>query len=68
MRQYAQEQGLRLVWASRTAYCVQSRATAGHRLGQIDAAAALGLAITDKPLVDNAIIRTGAGVALGLGF
>ena len=67
MQQYAQGQGLHLVWASRTAYC-------GRRLGRIDAAAALeskaalGLAITDKPLVDNAIIRTGAGVALGLGF
>ena len=34
----------------------------------LDCKAALGLAITDKPLVDNAIIRTGAGVALGLGF
>ena len=74
MEQYAQGQGLRLIWASRTAYCVQSRATAGRRLGRIDAAAALeskaalGLAITDKPLVDNAIIRTRAGVVLGLGF
>ena len=53
---------------------MQGKATASRRLGRIDAAAALeskaalGLASTDKPLVDNAIIRTGARVALGLGF
>ena len=33
----------------------------------LESKAALGLAIPDKPLVDNATIRTGAGVALGLG-
>jgi len=34
----------------------------------LESKAALGLAIPDKPLVDNVTIRTGAGVALDLGF
>ena len=34
----------------------------------LESKAALGLAILDKPLVDNGTICTGAGVVLDLGF